>query len=152
MTKEVELLIKKLRGRTPAPPLVPQKSWNAQISRELKNLSAPGSLKASLYLWNDDLDKAHKMAQEIPTATGSLIHGIMHRREPDYENSKYWFRRVGRHPLFEQMRKDFPKWEPFWFVDACAALERGGKDPSRDWLENVQAKELALLVDTFTLS
>src|SRR5262249_35721072 len=48
---------------------------------------------AALWLHHDFLDESHRISQEIETPTGSYWHGILHRREPDYGNSKYWFRR-----------------------------------------------------------
>ena len=54
---------------------------------------------AGLYLLYDELDESHTISQALETPTGSYWHGIMHRREPDYGNAKYWFRRVGDHAV-----------------------------------------------------
>ena len=55
---------------------------------------------AGLWLRFDFLDQSHAISQEIKTATGSFWHGILHRREPDYDNAKYWFHRVPDHPVY----------------------------------------------------
>ena len=63
--------------------------------------SMASALRSGLLLRADFFDEPHTLAQEIPTSTGSYWHGILHRREPDFGNSRYWFRRVGQHPVFE---------------------------------------------------
>jgi hypothetical protein len=53
---------------------------------------------AGLWLYFDWLDESHKISQSIETPTGSFWHAIMHRREGDFSNSKYWYARCAKHP------------------------------------------------------
>jgi hypothetical protein len=39
--------------------------------------------------------KAHEIAQDILTPTGSWIHAFLHREEGDLSNAAYWYRRAG---------------------------------------------------------
>jgi len=100
---------------------------------------------AGLWLKFDYLDESHRIAQDVHTADGSFWHGIMHRREGDYGNAKYWFRRVGPHPVLAQLAAE-AGWDPFDFVDqveACVTRNRG--DVSA--LQSLQQREWQLLFD-----
>jgi hypothetical protein len=62
--------------------------------------------EAGLWLLAGDLDRSHQVSQSLETMDGSYWHGIMHRREGDFWNAKYWFRRAAKHPVFEQLAAD----------------------------------------------
>ncbi len=50
-------------------------------------------------LWWDkkgDWDRAHSIAQNIPTVQGSAVHAYLHREEGVLWNADYWYSRAGR--------------------------------------------------------
>ncbi len=64
------------------------------------------ALLAGVWLLNDRLDESHSLSQSIEGAGrghGDYWHAIMHRREPDFGNAKYWFRQVGRHSVMSKL-------------------------------------------------
>jgi hypothetical protein len=82
---------------------------------------------AGMWLLHDFLDESHTISQGIATTTASYWHGIMHRREGDFSNAKYWFDRVGDHPVFAQLvATGWSAWEPNRFVDECQRALRNG--------------------------
>ena len=116
---------------------------------------SPQAAIAGLYLYFSCWDEAHQVAQDIPSAEGSYWHAIVHRQEPDAGNSAYWFRRVGRHAIFPELRRkaaglgvDFgAQWDPLAFVEFCERARREpGSERERQALE-VQRAEWQLLFD-----
>ena len=104
-------------------------------------------LTAGLWLYVDELDRSHQVSQGIDDSTGSFWHGIMHRREGDFSNSHYWFRRAGFHPVIEQI----PQYDPHKFIDAVAEGRSGNRSTLRDlqrtewftlfsWCANIASK------------
>jgi len=119
---------------------------------------------AGLWLYFDFFDESHAISQDLHTVEGSYWHGILHRREPDYSNAKYWFRRVGNHPVFEPLRQaaaeltraaSVPRgtkfvveqtaWDPFAFVDLCEAASHGKADELL--CRKIQQREWELLFE-----
>jgi hypothetical protein len=95
---------------------------------------------AGLWLYHDFLEESHQISQGIDTPTGAFWHGILHRREGDFSNAKYWFRRVGAHPVLKQLAIDVSEmdgagnlptmavgWDPVMFVDLCQRAQ--GPEP-----------------------
>ena len=111
------------------------------------------ALCSGVWLLHNFLDESHTVSQSIETPSGSYWHAIMHRREGDFSNSKYWLRRVGRHPVISAVGEDVEarlpgkgKWDPFDFVDQCEAMVRGKKG-DREACLDIQQAEWELLFD-----
>jgi hypothetical protein len=65
------------------------------------------SLAAGLLQVHDFWDASHDAAQRADDLgereCSAYWHGIAHRREPDAGNAAYWFRKVGKHPIFKPL-------------------------------------------------
>lgn len=68
------------------------------LSKPPTNRDEAAGVLAGLWLWHDFLDESHKVSQQSQTASGSMWHAIMHRREGDFSNSQYWYARCENHP------------------------------------------------------
>jgi len=147
-----------------------------QLADRLTSLCAAAKLNSNqqqlilalLLLWHDHLDASHEISQGISTADGSFVHAIMHRREPDYWNSNYWWQRVGAHAAYIALstavtellqarkagvlaKKLLPggRWDPGAFVDLC---ENAASSPEYvELLQEIQRLEKAALLESLLL-
>ena len=117
---------------------------------ELRDREAALGCLSGLWLLHDFLDESHRIRQDLPTWYGSYWHGIMHRREPDPDNARYWFRRVAKNPVYDALAPEAAKlgmtggWDPFAFVDRCER-ERGTGSDGELLCRRVQLREMQLL-------
>lgn len=164
-------LMEQLLGRQTSPALKPEHLYNAELDNQIASLAGivaeqerggghgtagdERAFFAGLHLWNESLDRSHRLSQDIDNDSCSYWHGIMHRMEGDYSNAKYWFRVTGSHPAMREVQEraaawlaecglvgepapDNPRsaalytiaaqvtWDPFLFVDEVAREVQAG--------------------------
>jgi hypothetical protein len=164
---------------TEGPALVPESPRHPKLAKALgepalaalfphANRPARLALAAGLLQAHDFWDASHNAAQEADDLGeqnfSAYWHGIAHRREPDAGNAQYWFRRVGRHPLFgtlgvaardllvERLRDDLADrlttrqgtWDPTAFINATESARRGGPDATI--CRQLQRLEMSMLL------
>jgi hypothetical protein len=117
-----------------------------------------------LDFWDASHDAAQRADDLGERAFAAYWHGIAHRREPDSGNAAYWFRRVGRHPIFGPLRaaarpwldahagtslahrlSHGETWDPFAMIDLCAAARPGSA--LETLARRIQRVEMILLLD-----
>ena len=86
-------------------------TYETFVASVMKQAPSDGLSSTLTSLWWDrkgEWDRAHAIAQDIPTVQGSAVHAYLHREEGVLWNADYWYRRAGR------MRPDIPleqEWE-----------------------------------------
>jgi hypothetical protein len=126
------------------------------------------AMLAGLWLWHDFLDESHRLSQQIETPNGSFWHAIMHRREGDFSNSKYWLARCAGHPIYPTLairaddvirshpadksvfRLTSSGWNAGAFVDLVEAVHGRPSDPRHALAVALQQLEWRLLFDHCT--
>ncbi len=164
-------------GDDPGPPLVQQQPPRPGLAAALAEPSLavllpavprPSrlALAAGLLLIHDHWQASHEAAQSADDlgerATSAHWHAIAHRREPDPSNAAYWYRRVGRSPIFAplaEFARDLladdastaarllPRgaWDAIAFMDFCGAVRPG--TPAESLARRLQRAEMAMLLD-----
>jgi hypothetical protein len=117
---------------------------------------------SGLWLLYNFLDQSHEISQAIKTPEGSYWHGIMHRLEGDYWNSKYWHNRAGIHSTDSAMqdfvanefahvddvefRKLARDWNQERFVDFCES-HHGQAGELGEICHQIEVRQWQLLFD-----
>lgn len=128
------------------------------------------ALSAGLCQMLGDQDRCHHLAQGIEgqgrPRNGDYWHAILHRREPDYSNAKYWFRNVGTHLIHHRLAEfaantfrqcDDPAaapwlrrfqsgWDAMAFVDLCRECAGQDETPLGQAARKIQWAEMLLLL------
>jgi hypothetical protein len=164
---------------SPGPALVQEKPRRPRLARALsepaiaamfpsvahqKRLAMAAGLLQVHDFWEASHDAAQQADDQGERATSAYWHGIAHRREPDASNAAYWFRRVGRHPVFiplaqaarayfdeedlsplrdQLMPKD--AWNPNAMTELCTTAKAG--TPRERLARRIQRLEMWLLLE-----
>jgi hypothetical protein len=137
------------------PPLVPTKAFNtslrSEIDKYVETSHSSQSVRLVLHLLNDDIEAAHPIAQENEgDKTSDLCHGILHRREGEYWNSRLWYKLI-KHPLVDEIYGGTPQAQTF--IDDVEAMVKNTKGASTacaagnlETLKRKQADELSAIL------
>jgi hypothetical protein len=137
----------------------------SRVLRDVRSTEDATAVLAGLMELQGLGEESHELAQSVEgrgrNRAGDYWHAIHHRREPDPDNAKYWFRKVGQHPIHEALvRAAGPltaklekseagrskalfgggKWDSLAFVDLCQLATRS---PSPELI--LAAKKLQFL-------
>lgn len=131
---------------------------DAEIAGDLpiKNAEMFALVRGGLLYALDAIPEAHVVFQDAKGDLGSYWHGMIHRREGDFDNARYWFRRSGILPVFSDMHRAASafsalmarqaNWDPYLFTGECEQARFGETEGLND-LVALQRVEFELLFD-----
>ena len=103
--------------------------------REIGSAARFPLIRGALFYVVDALDDGHRIFQEDHSDLGSYWHGMMHRREGDFENARYWFRRAGALPNAAALHRAAAEhsplmarqttWDAYLLTGECERASRG---------------------------
>ncbi len=73
-----------------------KKQFMATLADERPADQLPDTLQSLWWDRKGNWDKAHYIAQNIPTVQGSAVHAYLHREEGVIWNADYWYNSAGR--------------------------------------------------------
>lgn len=122
----------------------------------IRDIGLLSLVRAALFYAIDALGESHRIVQQSDGDLAAYLHGMLHRREGDFDNARYWFRRAGELPFFaslhsatiphsEEMAKQ-PGWDPYLFTGLCEQ-EKFGDDTQHRSLVALQRAEFEALFD-----
>ncbi|KAH8928718.1 hypothetical protein BT69DRAFT_1346396 [Atractiella rhizophila] len=127
----------------PAPSLAPPTSvydpdLTVQIEKAGKGKGK--NWRAALHLLNDDINACHELVQ---SQEGNMIsdsmHAMLHRREGEYWNSKWWLSRINN-PVFKSLHGSSSGAKSF--VDRVEQAVLNNRGDSEEELKELQWTEL----------
>lgn len=132
------------------------------MEESLAALTLPTLCQVALWLRFDFGARGHAVVQGLSGTDACYWHAIHHRREPDPDNARYWFRRTGSHRIHPELLRSaielgngsmaarkvsaWPIWDALGFVDLCT-LHAGKESADEAFCQLVQQREWALLFD-----
>ena len=155
-------------GTSEAKGLLDGATADRMIRGQIRSRDDASAMLSGLWLYHDWLEESHTISQDLHSETGSLWHAIMHRREGDFSNSKYWYARCRSHAVLASigtaagailnplpadkslLRLVNPTWDPNAFVDLVEAVYEKPNDPRRAAAVSLQQLEWRLLFDHCT--
>ncbi len=99
-------------------------------------------VRGGLFYAIDALHEAHALFQDAPGDLGAYWHAMLHRREGDFENARYWYRRAGVLPCFAGLHREASQfsadlarqenWDPYLLTGACEQARFGAEETVRE--------------------
>jgi len=134
----------------PPAPSSPSKAEAHAIS----SLLVHPSLEAAFHILNDDLPSAHFLVrhmQAAPQYESMFLHGILHRIEGDYNNTRAWYRDVQDSEVFQSVWGKGGLEKALEFVreiEVWRKEKRGVRDPLNfEHLQEESKREISATID-----
>jgi len=113
-------------------------------------------LRGGLLYACDAIDESHGIVQKVDGDESAYWHGMLHRREGDFDNARYWFRRAGTLPVFNDLHHAAcsvspivaaqSNWDPYLFTGLCEQNKFGETETTSE-LAKLQRIEFEKIFD-----